>query len=497
MSAGPVAALPAGQHRDVLVGEVARALADLPRDVAVVAGCSAGPDSTALAFLAAEARPDLALTLVYIAHGLRHPDIEARERRLVAQHAAWLGVGWQSERVHVRATGAGPEAAAREARYDALERVAAHVGAEVLLLGHTADDQAETLLLRLARGTGIDGLSGMQRRSVGRCRPLLGLRRRDVHAFITGEGLPVFHDASNDEPDLRRNLVRHELLPTLARVGPDPVGALTRLAAHAARDAAALTAAAASAVPLHTFGSVVLLQRPALRRAHPALAARRVREALTRCRGRPPSAAVVERVLAQEPGSRCTLPGDLRLEVTRAVLAFGPADPPAPAARLIAVPGRTAWSEAGVLLEVRTRASEGRAAGYQEQLALGLPEPWMPSPVAPERLAVPTGARRDRCTLLLPAVSGALHLRPVAAGDRVRTTLGNRRVSAVLRDAHLPRILRSRWPVLVSTDPPGDQRVVWVPGFAVDAALALEGRRDPQLALALVRAGPTGADDGE
>ena len=494
MTTGPVAALPAGQPRDVLVGEVARALVDVPREAAVVVGCSGGPDSTALAFLVAEARPDLSMTLVYVAHGLRADDVESRERRLVAQHAAWLGVGWQAERVQVDAAGAGPEAAARTARYGALERVAAAVGAEVLLLGHTADDQAETVLLRLARGTGLDGLAGMHRRMAGRYRPLLRLRRRDVHAFVVGEGLPVLHDASNDDPGLRRNLVRHELLPTLERVGPDPVGALTRLAAHAARDAAALQAAAASSVPLHAFGPVIVLQRPALRRAHPALALRRVRDALTRCTGTPPSSAVAERVLAQEPGTRLTLPGAVRLEVSRAVLAFAPADQPTALPRLIAVPGHTPWPEAGVLLEVRTPASEGRSSGRQEQLALGLPEPWSPSPVAPERFAVPTGARRDRLTVLLPAVSEALHLRPVRSGDRVRTTAGTRRVSAVLRDAHVPRVLRARWPVLTVTDAVGGQRVLWVPGFAVDATIAAEGRGDPQLALALVRAEPpTGA----
>lgn len=487
MRTGPVAALPAGQPRAVLVDEVARALAGLPRDAAAIVGCSGGPDSTALAFLVAEARPDLVLTLVYVAHGLRPPEVEAGERRLVAQHAAWLGVGWQAERVSVEGIAGGPEAAAREVRYRALERVAAAVGAEVLLLGHTADDQAETLVLRLARGTGVDGLAGMHRLRAARCRPLLRLRRSDVHAFVAGEGLPTLHDATNDDPGVRRAVVRHEILPALARVGPDPVGALTRLAAQAASDTDALAAAARAAVPLHVFGPVVLLQRPALRRAHPALGVRRVRDALLRCTGAPPSADTVERVLGQEPGSRLTLPGAIRLEVTRAVLAFAPANASPPAARLIAVPGTTPWTEAGVALEVRTPASEGRVPGPQEQLALGLPEPWTPQPVAPERLAVPTGAKRDRCTLLLPSMSDGLSLRPVAPGDRVRTALGTRRVSAVLRDAHLPRVLRARWPVLVATDPTGSQRVVWVPGFAVDAQLAALGRRDPHLALAVVR----------
>lgn len=486
MNTGPVAALPAGQPRAALVEEVARALVGVPRDAAAVVGCSAGPDSTALAFLVAEARPDLVLTLVYVAHGLRSAEEEAGERRLVAQHAAWIGARWQAERVTVPPGAGGPEAAARTARYRALDGVAAGIGAEVLLLGHTADDQAETLLLRLARGTGVDGLAGMRRLEAGRCRPLLRLRRDDVHAFVAGEGLPTAHDVTNDDPGVRRTIVRHEVLPQLARVGADPVGALTRLAVQADRDALALAIAARAAVPLHTFGPVVLLQRPALRRAHPALARRRVRDALAHHLDVPPTAATVERVLACEPGDRVSLPGAIRLEVTRAVLAVAPVAVPSPPARLIAVPGRTAWPEAGIVLEVRTPASEGRGRAAQDQLALGLPEPWTPRAVAPERLAVPTGARRDRMELQLPAVSEGLSLRPMRPGDRVATTLGSRRVAAVLRDARLPRVLRARWPVLVANHPGGDQRVVWVPGFAVDAQLAALGRRDPQLALAVV-----------
>ena len=491
MTAAVVAALPAGQSRSALIEEVAHALAHVPADAAVVVGCSGGPDSTALAFLTAEARPDLVLTLVYVAHGLRDIEVEAAERRLVAQHAAWLGARWQAERVTVPAGAGGPEAAARAARYATLERVAADNDAEVLLLGHTAEDQAETLLLRMARGTGLDGLAGMSHHAAGRCRPLLRLRRDDVRAFVAGEGLPTVHDASNDDPAVRRSVVRHRILPALAEVGPDPVGALCRLAAQAARDTDALAVVARQAVALTTFGAVVLLQRPALRRAHPALARRRVRDALAYHLEVPPTANTVERVLAAGPGSRLTLPGAVHLEVSSAVLAFAPVEVPDTPARLIAVPGRTAWPEAGVALEVRTPASEGRARSSQEQLALGLPEPWTPLPVAAERLAVPTGARRDRVQLHLPAISDALALRPVAPGDRIRTSGGRRRVVAVLRDAHLPRALRDRWPVLVATDPTGAQRVVWVPGFAVDAELAAQGAADPQLALAVVAAAAT------
>lgn len=482
MTTGPVAALPAGQPRAALVAEVARALDHLPEGAPIVVACSGGPDSTALAFLVAEARDDLRLTLVHVAHGLRDTEVEDAERRLVRQHASWLGVACRSETVQVPAHAGGPEAAARTVRYAALHAVADTVGAAALLVGHTADDQAETVLLRAARGTGNDGLGGMRPRHGRLVRPLLRLRRADVHAFVAAEGLPTAHDASNDDPAVRRSLVRHQVLPALARVAPDPVGALTRLAVLAHDDADALDAAAPPAVPMATLGAITVLQRPALRRAHRALARRRVRDALAPHLDHPPSAHTVARVLAAEPGTRATLPGAVHLEVTRAVLVFAPVTAPVPAAQALALPGSTAWPELGAALEARTADSDPHHRSHDDQLPLGIPTVWAPEPIASERLLVPTGGRRDRVQIALPAVPGGLQVRPPQPGDRIRTVAGTRRVAAVLRDAHLPRTLRARWPVVVTGD-----AVVWVPGFAVDAELAGRGRWDPRLAIALVR----------
>ncbi|MFO7779828.1 MAG: tRNA lysidine(34) synthetase TilS [Nitriliruptoraceae bacterium] len=479
---GPVAALPAGQPRAALVAEVAHTLAQLPEGAAVVVACSGGPDSTALAFLVAEAREDLRLTLVHVAHGLRDSEVEDAERRLVAQHGSWLGVASRSERVRVPSRSGGPEAAARTVRYAALEAVADALGATAILLGHTADDQAETVLLRTARGTGNDGLAGMRPRQGRLLRPLLRLRRCDVHAFVTAEGVPTAHDASNDDPAVRRSVVRHHVLPALAHVAPDPVGALTRLAVLAHDDAEALDAAARPAVPMTTLGAVTVLQRPALRRAHRALARRRIRDALAPHLDHPPAADTVARVLAAEPGTRCTLPGAVQLEVTRAVLVFAPVVAPVPPGRDLAAPGRTAWPELDAALETRTADSDPDHPTGDDQLPLGLPRVWAPDPVAFERLLVPTGGRRDRVQIALPRLPQGLRARPPQHGDRIRTVAGTRRVAAVLRDAHLPRTLRARWPVVVSAD-----RVVWVPGFAVDGELADLGRRDPKLAIALVR----------
>jgi tRNA(Ile)-lysidine synthase len=490
MTPGPVAALPAGRRRDDLVAEVARQLADLPTEAAAVVACSGGPDSTALAFLTAEARPDLQLSLVHVAHGLRAAEVEDTEAQLVAQHARWLGAASRSDRVHVASQGAGgPEAAARTARYAALADAADRLGAAAILLGHTAEDQAETVLYRAARGTGLDGLASMRPHDGRLRRPLLRLRRPDVLAFVVGDGLPYATDQTNTDPAVRRSIVRHEVLPALARVAPDPVGALTRLAALAHDDADALAVAARQAIACHHLGELTVVQRPALRRAHRALARRRIRDALAPHLDQPPSADTIARVLAAEPGTRATLAGGVDLEVTRAVLTFAATQTPPPPLRVLTLPGATAWPELGAALLARTPTkAELERVAEAPQLDLGIPARWQPEPLQSEDLLTPTGGHRNRVQVLLPRIPGGLVARPAEPGDRIRTAAGTRRVAAVLGDAHVPRLLRARWPVVAA-----GERVVWVPGYAVDVALQLAGHRDPQLALAVVHADVTTA----
>lgn len=477
--------LPPGQHRDALVAEVRARLDHLRRRVAVVVACSGGPDSTALAFLAAEARPDLELHLVHVGHGLRAPGVDEAERAVVAGHADWLGVEFHVRDVEVVADGTGTEAAARDARYAALRSVADGMHAAAVLVGHTADDQAETVLLRSARGTGLDGLTGMTTVAGDVTRPLLRLRRGDVRGFVAGEGLPAFEDPANADPGVRRIVVRDEVLPALGRVAPDPVGALVRLADLARDDLAALEAASRAALEVAWFGSVAVLDRKRLAAADPALARRAVRRAVEPLLGRPPSAALVTSILAAAPGHRATSTGGLELEVTTEVVTLGPSAPqvaPLP----LAVPGSTTWAPAGRVVHARTAQD---AAGGTEpdgvedgQPRLELPGAWLPPAVRPDVAATPPGGEPARLSVWLPAGLGPLQLRARRPGDRVATSAGTRRLAAILRDAGMPRSLRERWPLVVAAD-----RVLWAPGIAVDAAAAAAGRADPAIALELRR----------
>ncbi len=485
--------MPPGQHRDGLITEVGTRLAHLPDGATAVIACSGGPDSTALAFLTAEARPDLALIVAHVAHGLRPADVDRRERDVVRQHADWLGCRFDPVDVEVVLTDAGTEAAARDARYEGLRGVADAHRAAAILVGHSADDQAETVLLRLARGTGVDGLAAMAPVAGDVTRPLLRLRRDDLRGFVREEGLPSFLDPANepsdesgdDGPSIGRITVRDQVLPALAHVAPDPIGALGRLADLARDDAAALRAAAGAALDVRWFGGAAVVDRDHLDGVHPALARRVVHAVLTALHGRPPSAAVVEQVRTAVAGVRRTLPGAIDLEVTAGSTVLSQ---PVDAAPVVAVevPGFAEWPLAGLRLRARTPQEAG-SAGELAQPTLELPGAWTPPPSRPDPLATPPGGCTERLTVWLPEGLGRLTLRTRRSGDRIVTIAGTRRLAEVFRDAHVPRALRSRWPVLEADDGAGRSRIVWVPGLSVDGEVAAAGRRQPAITLELQR----------
>jgi tRNA(Ile)-lysidine synthase len=197
----------------------------------VLVACSGGPDSLALAAAtAAEApRAGLAAGGVTVDHGLQ-PGSAAQAAR-VAHMLAGLGLNpVRTETVTADGPG-GPEAAARAARYAALDGAADRLGAVAVLLGHTLDDQAETVLLGLARGSGARSLAGMAPVSGRYLRPLLGVRREVTAAACAAEGLAAWADPHNQDPAYTRARVRHQALPALAEaLGPGVAEALARTA---------------------------------------------------------------------------------------------------------------------------------------------------------------------------------------------------------------------------------------------------------------------------
>ncbi|WP_124344046.1 tRNA lysidine(34) synthetase TilS, partial [Cellulomonas algicola] len=226
---------------------VTAAVADLPDGALVLVACSGGPDSLALAAATAFVADRsvrrgprvLRAGAVVVDHALQPGSADVAARTAAVCRSLGLDPV-VVERVVVDAPG-GPEAAARHARYAALDAVAERLGAAAVLLGHTLDDQAETVLLGLARGSGARSLAGMPRvRGVLR-RPLLGLRRTDTVGACAALGLDPWHDPTNagaaDDAPLRSR-VRERVLPLLEReLGPGVADALARTAEQLREDA--------------------------------------------------------------------------------------------------------------------------------------------------------------------------------------------------------------------------------------------------------------------
>ncbi|NES14723.1 MULTISPECIES: tRNA lysidine(34) synthetase TilS [Micromonospora] len=233
---------------------VRRALTGLPGAGPVLVACSGGADSLALAAATAFVAPRLGRRagLVTVDHGLQPGSAE--RAAVVAAWARELGLD-PVEAVRVRVAGrpGGPEAAAREARYEALLAAARRHDAAAVLLGHTRDDQAETVLLALARGGGPRGLAGMPERrewaGVPLLRPLLDVGREDTRKACAALGLTPWEDPHNADPAYARSRVRADLLPALVdALGPGVVDNLARTARLLAADTAALDALAAAAL---------------------------------------------------------------------------------------------------------------------------------------------------------------------------------------------------------------------------------------------------------
>ncbi|WP_051427603.1 tRNA lysidine(34) synthetase TilS [Arthrobacter sp. H20] len=288
-----------GNARNLLRHALAASTA--PTGSLILVACSGGPDSLALASVAAHlARSgNYRVGAVVVDHGLQPGSTSVAGR--AARTLTELGLEPVSVRaVTVDGRGRGPEAAARAARFDELDVAAAELGASAVLLGHTLDDQAEQVLLGLARGSGTRSLAGMPAQRGLYLRPFLGLRREETVEICRFEGLEPWHDPSNSDPSFARSRVRTMVLPYLEdQLGPGVARALYRTSRILAQDADYLDRLSQESYEqLHVIdGAEILLPEEELRSLPPSLRQRVLALAAVRLGGEQPS---FERIRATE-----------------------------------------------------------------------------------------------------------------------------------------------------------------------------------------------------
>jgi tRNA(Ile)-lysidine synthase len=312
----------------------------------VLVAVSGGQDSTALLLILSRlaSKLGLALTAAHFDHQLRDQAETTADRRFVEGLAAATGLplvcGKGDVPARVRECKETVEEAARNLRYEFLGAEAGREGVEAVAVGHTRDDRAETVLMHIVRGSGLDGLAVMEPRCAWPfgdgpriARPLLELTRNETRRYCLESGVEPRDDATNELLIATRNRVRHEVLPALRSINPRIDEALCRLADAAAQDTAYLDDAADAAwQSLATAdGGEVGLPRAAFDELAPAIAVRLVRRAARELGAPVPQQERVEEVLraAAKSTGKIELPGGIEVLVRRDRLTFRRASPQA------------------------------------------------------------------------------------------------------------------------------------------------------------------------
>lgn len=441
------------------------------RGDSVLVAVSGGPDSVALLHLLAEraAAWQLRLGVAHLDHGLREES--ARDADFVGRLAEGLELPLHTERVEVRGLQRrwqlSIEAAGRKARYRFFRQTADRCGFNKVALAHHADDNAETLLLNLLRGSGRLGLGGMPPMRAG-CfiRPLIRAERTDIQDYLRRRNLPALADASNRDNDFLRNRIRNQLIPLLERAYQPGVRAVLRRSAEALRDEEEWIESLIR--PLLEQARVagppgqLTLDAGALRGLAPAVQRRVVRAGLGLAQGdlRRIAFVHIEGILSlvHRPGygGPLHLPGGLRVERRENTLTIGRSDG-SPAGDHPSAAG----SDYSYPME---RCGVVTVAETGDSIAL--------TPVEPES-ADPNAAGPLTAFLDAAAVEFPVTIRNVRPGDRFAPLgmVGTQKLKKFFIDHKVPRSQRRRCPLLLSRG-----RILWVAGHRISR----EARLSPQ-----------------
>ena len=429
----------------------------------VAVALSGGADSVGLLFALREIEAAEGFEVAgaaHLNHLLRGADADADEQ-FCRDLAARLALPFDVERVDVaqlaRETGESIEQAAHTARHAFFERAATRLGATAVAVAHTKHDQAETFLLRLLRGAGPRGLSGMHPRSGCVVRPFIETSRAEIREFLQARQISFREDASNADLSIPRNRIRHELLPLLeAHFLPGIVDVLDREAAIAREDADYLDAAArdAAARLVSTTDRGVELDAGALAVEPPAIARRVIRLAQQLAAGPGhfvgfDASEAVRRYVVSKSTGQLDLPGHRVNRRGGAVVLTGSRgrERPIPAADFsyqLEVPGQVAVPEAACAISADKRVvPSGQALADVRQLA----------------------GRSNEAVIEAGRLTGPLSVRNRRPGDSFRPLglHGRKKLQDLFVDAKIDRFEREITPLIV--DSAG--RIVWVAGLAL------------------------------
>jgi len=401
------------------------AVAEL-NDGPLVVALSGGADSAVAAWACAVSRPPGSVRAVHINHGWPASNDLQEAAEAIADR---LGLPLQVITVEPP-TAASPEAAAREVRLLALANTAA---GGLVVMGHHADDAAETTVGNLLRGAGATGLAGIAPRRGPFVRPFLELRRAALRRVADDLRLPYVDDPSNENRKLRRNLIRHEIMPELDRHLPgDLVDVVVRSAQHLAAEDAYLDDVAVGDI-ISADANVTLLAVPPLVTMPAVLAKRAIRMALRRVHPPyPGTSREVDAVMAVTMGTAS------RRDLTDGLVA----------------------EREGPYVSIHRPVE----VHVDEPIALTVPGRVQFGGHLIRAVAAPSGQKArmspDWCRLALP--SGQLRVRAAVSGDRVDIGTGSKKVADALNEAGIPLRKRPAWPVVESRG-----RIAWVAGVRV------------------------------
>lgn len=414
----------------------------IPKGARLVVGLSGGADSVALLHALHGMQEEFAwqLIAVHIHHGLRGEEADG-DARFAEDFCASLGIPCIVKRYDVKAEakahGLGEEETGRLLRYAAFRQAAGERG--FIAVAHHQKDQAETVLMRLCRGTGLKGLTGMQPVRENICRPLLFCTRAEIEEYCRENGLLWKEDSTNREEKYTRNKLRLRVLPLLEEINPQAVAHIANTAALLAEEEDFLEQQAKAfwkKVQLPSLPEEVCLSIEKLQALHPAMRRRILRKAVGQFQKRDISQkqlAALEELLAKESGKHLDFPEGLHAENRYGAL---------------------------VLSQTAAEQAEGFCYVLPLEKEIQIPEAGIAVFVSLQEKNIEISA--ETCTNVFDydKIEHTLFCRTRKRGDVIPLQQGRKKIKELFIDEKIPRAERQRYPLIAAGD-----AVIWVPGL--------------------------------